>query len=166
MRKKTVKWTEEEKQELFALLREHHLNEAARIHAANRNRTFRGVIGYFKYLRQEGEIPQEVLDNIPTFYTPWSKKEVKDLLKLIETYPYNFKEAYRIHAENTGRTVESVSSFFADYRNKKDAKVCMVTVGKRRKASANRKNIHTGTGGYTTPIKASKWKRILEILFE
>ena len=94
------------------------------------------------------------------------KKETAALLKLIEAHPNNFEDAYRIHAENYDRTVEAVKKYFYKYRKQEDAKICMLVVGKSKRNSPNRKNIHEKTHGETVKVKQSKWRRILDILFE
>lgn len=164
--KKYVKWTEEEKQAFFSLLEEHYLLEACRIHAANTDRTLVCVLTWFKRNKRKGKIPQEVLDNIPFNCKPWTEEEINALLKLVEQHPNNFREAFRIHAEKTGRDVRTVENYFGQYRKKEEAKTCMITIGRRKMASPNRKNIYARTGGHTTSIKVSKWKRIWAIICE
>ena len=39
-----------------------------------------------------------------------------------------------------------------------------MTIGGKKKASPNRKNIYSGTGGEVTPMRRPWWKRILEML--
>lgn len=160
------KWTEEEKQAFFSLLRENYLLEACRIHATNASRTVAGVLQWFKVNKRKGKIPQEVLDNMPFNCKPWTEEETNALLKLVEQYPNNFREAFRVHSERTGRNVLVIENYFGRYRRKEEAKTCMITIGRRKIASPNRKNIYAGTGGHTTPIKVSKWKRIWAIICE
>lgn len=95
----------------------------------------------------------------------WSTSETKDLVKLVEEHPHNFMEAFRIHAENTGRSVNAVRFYFSAYRRKAGAQVCMATVSKKA-MGINRKNISRKSRMEPTPVRESKWKRILKILFE
>lgn len=158
-------WTEEEKNALFELIREHPLSEAYRIHAENTGRNKANISKWFEHNRRIGKIPQSIIDLTTYNYVKWSEEEIKDLLQLIAEHPNNFKEAYRIHSANTGRTVGCVAHYFQRYRKKEEAKVCMVTIGRKKHVSPNRKNIYPGTGGTVKPIRKSKWKKILEILF-
>ena len=42
----------------------------------------------------------------------------------------------------------------------------MITLGRKKRASPNRKNIYPGTGGSVETVRVPKWKRILRILCE
>lgn len=160
------KWSEEEKQAVYALLREHSVTEAARIHAQNTGRTVQSILSNYSDWRRRHLIPQEVLDNIPKSVLLWTKDETKLLLDLIEKHPHNFSEAFRQCAEITGRSVSAVELYFGEYRRKNEAKTCMLTLGRKKRASPNRKNIYAGTGGSVETVRVSKWKRILRILWE
>ena len=158
-------WSEKEKQELYKVIAKYPLSEAFKLHAQKNNRKVRNVENWFCVSRRRGKIPKEVLNSIVYQRKPWSKEEEKHLLKLIGLYPHNFREAYRIHSAKYDRSVEAVKTYFFKYRKNKKAKVCALTLG-NRKAIYNRKNIHSKTGGTVMPVKASKWKRILSIIFE
>lgn len=157
------RWTEEEKQNFFQLLKERYLNEAITLHANKTGRKPKYVRHWYNHNKELGKIPQEVIDSVVT--CEWPETEIKELCQSIAEHPHNFMDAYRIHANAYGRTVKAVSTFFERYRRKEEAKICMVTIGKKRRASFNRKNIYPGTGGTVTPVKQSKWKQILKILF-
>lgn len=162
MAKRTyIKWTEEERAAFIKLIEKHpeNLREAFRIHSENTGRSVETIANYFLSYRKKHN-----LDIITS--KKWTKRETADLLKLIEANPNNFEEAYRIHAENYDRTVIAVRNYFCRYRSQEDAKVCMIVVGKRKRNSPNRKNIHEKTHGETVKVKQSKWRRILDILFE
>ena len=162
MTKRTyIKWTSEEHQALLHLIKEHpdNLTEAFRIHSENTGRAVKSIAQYFRIYRHHNDLP--VADS-----KRWTVKEKNTLLKLIEQHPENFREAFRIHAENTGRSIDSIKKVFYRYRNQEDAKVCMLVLGKNKKVSPNRKNIHVKTGGETSTLKVSKWRRILNIIFE
>ena len=160
------KWLEEEKQALYILLREHSIIEAAKIHSQNTGRTVKNVLYNYYAWKRNNSVPQEVLDNIPKGRIDWTEDEVKILLDLIEKYPYNFSEAFRQCAEITGRSRTAVELHFRKYRTKEDAKTCMITLGRKKRASPNRKNIYPGTGGSVETVRVPKWKRILRILCE
>ena len=96
----------------------------------------------------------------------WTNEQNQILLKAVEDNPHNFQEAYRIAAATLGKSKESCRQHFEYYRRKGQLPVCMMTVGKNKAASQNRKNIHSRTGGSVEPVRLSKWRRILAILFE
>lgn len=162
MAKRTyIKWTEEEQTALLDLIRQHpeNLREAFRIHSENTGRSIQTIANYFFLYRKKNGFDIELKKK-------WTKKEEAALLKLIEAHPNNFEDAYRIHAENYDRTAEAVRDYFCRYRRQEDAKVCMLVMGKHRRNSPNRKNIHDKTHGETVKTKQSKWRRILDIIFE
>ena len=159
-------WTEEERQAFFNLLRNSSPKDAIERHSINTGRSTCSIRSYFYKERANNTIPNDVLESILKLKDKWTNSETKALLKLIEEHPNNFREAYRIHAENTGRTVISVRDHFYAFRKAPDAHVCMMTIGERKRLSANRKNIYSGTGGNVEPVRKSKWRRILEIIFE
>ena len=156
-----IKWTEEERAALIKLIEEHSgdLKEAFRIHSENTGRSKGTIEQYFLNYRKKNGFDIGSLKK-------WTKKEEAALLKLIEAHPNNFEYAYRIHSENYDRTAEAVKKHFYEYRKQEDAKVCMIVVGKNKRNSPNRKNINANTHGETVKVKQSKWRRILDILFE
>ena len=160
------KWTEEENQAFFSLLRNKNLISAIREHSRNTGRTVQSILNHFYLKRRRNEIPSDILNSILNLKDKWEESETKALLKLIKEHPNNFEEAYRIHAENTGRTAGAVRYYFHTIRKNPDAPVCMMSIGERKRVSANRKNIYPGTGGTVEPIRKSKWRRILEIIFK
>lgn len=165
MAKRTYKkWTEEEKQSFFNLIKEHPITVAIELHANNTNRNIHSTRNWYYRNLQSGKLPQEVLDSASTRNT-WTNTEIADLCQLVSEYPHNLTEAFRICSRNTGRTPQAIQTFFTRYRRKEEAKVCMATVGGKKSVSPNRKNIFQGTGGTIGPTKQSKWKRIIKILF-
>lgn len=158
-------WKQEEKQEFFNLLKEHYLSEAARRFSKSSGRSVHTIIIWFYYNKKKGRIPEDVLNALHKNKEPWSPSEEKELFKLVGRHPGNFNDAFRIHADNTGRNTKAVALHFIRCRKKEGAQVCMLTLGKGRQCP-NRKNIHSKTGGRMKPFKVSKWKRILQIIFE
>lgn len=157
-----MKWSEEEDRALLRLIQKTgNIRRACQIHAKKHNRVAGSVRAHVKYNIKKGKFPQDLSRQ----KRKWSKEEIKALLNLVKKHPHNFNEAYRIHAENTGRTLVAVQTFFLEYRKKEDAKVCMMTIGGSKMISPNRKNIYSKTGGEVKTIKASKWRKILAILF-
>ena len=158
-----MKWSEKEDNALLCLIQKTgNIRRACQIHAKKYNRIASSVRAHVKYNIKKGKFPQ----GLSKQNKRWSKEEIKTLLSLIKKHPHNFTEAYRIHAENTGRTLAAVQTFFAEYRKRENAKVCMMTIGGSKMISPNRKNIYSKTGGEVKTIKASKWRKILAILFK
>lgn len=158
-----MKWSEKEDKALLRLIEKTgNVRGACQIYAEKYNRKADSVHSHAKYNMKKGKFPKDLGQR----RKKWSKKEIKALLTLIKKHPHNFKEAYRIHAENTGRTLGAVKIFFSKYRKNEDAKVCMMTIGGSKVVSPNRKNVYSRTGGEVKTLKASKWWRILAILFE
>lgn len=158
-------WKQEEKQEFFNLLKEHYLSEAARKFSESSGKNMNTIISWFRVNKKKGRIPKDVLDAMHSNKEIWSPSEEKELFKLVGRHPENFNDAFRIHADNTGRNMKAVALHFARCRKKDEAQVCMLTLGKGKQCS-NRKNIYSRTGGRMKPLKVSKWKRILQIIFE
>lgn len=159
------RWKEEEIQSFLALLENHSLIEAMNFHATNTGRTYASVKNWYYKYKKNKNIPQSIIDNTPKRKNFWTNEETVDLLQLVAEHPSNFSEAFRLHAENTGRSVVAIKQYFSDYRRQETANTCMVTIGGKAVASPNRKNIYNGTGGTVSSVKQSKWKRILNILF-
>lgn len=158
-----MKWSEEEEKALLRLIEKTgNVRGACQIHAKKYNRKANSVQSHVKYNMKKGKFPED----LGRRSLKWSKKEIKALLNLVKKHPHNFKEAYRIHAENTGRTQGAVKTFFSEYRKNEDAKACMMIIGGSKVVSPNRKNVYSKTGGEVKTLKASKWWRILAILFE
>lgn len=148
-----VAWTEEE----IAVLRDnygHYTVEELR-NKFNLQHTVKAIKIKANYLGLTKELHRK-----------WTKNEDKQLFKLIEQYPYNLCRAYKEHASNTGRKWTTVKSHFCEIRKCQDTKTCMMTVGKRA-FTLNRKNVWVDANKKVTNIpvrKASKWRRILDIL--
>ena len=158
-------WNEEERQAFFNLLRNSSFKDAIKRHSINTGRTTGSIYNHFYTERKNNTIPNDVLEGIPNFKHKWTDSETKTLLELIKEHPNNFEQAFRIHAENTGRTTISVAHHFHAIRKDPGSHVCMMTIGERKRLSANSKNIYPGTGGNVEPIRKSIWRRIINIIF-
>lgn len=153
-------WTVAEVQKLKEILQEKEgsIRETARTYAEESKRTVQAVITFISTHRELLEMGDAKKSKM------WTDKELEDLLSTIEQYPHNFNEAYRTHAEKYDRAWEDVKHKFYEYRKDSDAKICAMTIGGKKKASPNRKNIHPGTGGEVTQVRKSWWRQILGIL--
>lgn len=158
------KWSKEEEDSLLDLIKSHSISEAITIHAREFGRNAHSVNTHY-YRSMMKNIPEEERRNLPLGKKPYSESELKDLLELVSAYPHNMREAFRIHANNTGRNAKNVENFFGRYRRKQEAKVCMATIGGKKHSSPNRKNIYPGTGGCSSRMPKSLWRRILNVLF-
>ena len=160
------KWTKEEEQALAELVKSNCKTEAFRIYAGVSGRKAQAIAAYYySHMLKNGYFSEEEPEATPHKYRYYSDEELKDLLELVSTHPHNLREAFRIHASNTGRNVKSVENYFERYRKKQEAKVCMVNVGGKKHISPNRKNIYPGTGGTIHKTKKPLWKRLLKALF-
>ena len=158
------KWSKEEEEALLRLTKSHSVSEAITIHARAFERNAHSVnTHYYRYMVKN--IPEEERRDIQPRKKPYSENELKDLLELVSAHPHNMREAFRIHANNTGRNAKNVENFFGKYRRKQEAKVCMATIGGKKHSSPNRKNIYSGTGGCSSRMPKSLWRRILNVLF-
>lgn len=90
----------------------------------------------------------------------WTKDEEQVLLSHIENNPNNFVAAFKAAAEELeGRTVKSVQQHW--YTNLQKTNKVFIACTSKKRLPINKKSSKE-----TFPIKKSKWRRILEILFE
>ena len=90
----------------------------------------------------------------------WTEDEEKVLLSHLENNPNNFIAAFKAAAEELeGRSVKSVQQHW--YTNLQKTNKVFITCSSKKRLPINKK-----VSKETFPIKKSKWKRILEILFE
>ena len=90
----------------------------------------------------------------------WTKDEEQVLLSHIENNPNNFIAAFKAAAEELeGRSVKSVQQHW--YTNLQKTNKVFIACTSKKRLPINKKSSKE-----TFPIKKSKWKRILEILFE
>ena len=145
-------WNKKEKDYLLETVKTHRPKEAICLCADKFGRTTEAVRKmYYKNLRQPGICNAR----------RWTEEEIKELLALIESHPNNFRQAFRIHGQKYNRSIAACEQYYEKYRKSPDAKTCMITVGGKKHASPNRKNIYEGTGGTVEDVRPSIWKRIL-----
>ena len=96
----------------------------------------------------------------------WSSEEDRELIKCIENNPQNIREACRqFVASHPNRTFAAAT--FRWHRKLRDqTNICFMTLGKK-KYNRNRKVvIPIKTSDNTQSVRRSKWRRILDIIFE
>ena len=96
----------------------------------------------------------------------WTPEEDRDLIKCVENNPQNVREGCRqFVASHPNRTLAAAHiRWHYCLRDKTD--VCFMTLGKK-KCSRNRKIVvPEKTSDNTEPVRRSKWRRILDIIFE
>ena len=96
----------------------------------------------------------------------WTPEEDKELVKCIENSPQNIREACRqFIASHPDRTFAATHNRWHK-KLRDETNVCFMTLGKK-KYNRNRKVvIPIKTSDNTQPVRRSKWRRILDIIFE
>lgn len=102
-------------------------------------------------------------------YTP---EEDSVIINCVTESPNNISRALRHASQSTGRTYRAVSQhyykYLAESNHNKITNACSMTVGKEQ-INVNRKITREGqfaTKQNPTPKPLSKWRRILNIIFE
>lgn len=93
----------------------------------------------------------------------WSQNEDEVLLRHVKNNPQNLQSAFALASEELGRSTLACTQRWYKVVSRKEDKgnTCFLTVSKN-KVGRNRKNC---TDDIPEP-KLSKWRRILNILFE
>ena len=91
----------------------------------------------------------------------WTAEEEQAFSQLITTHPYNLQEAFRIHADKTGRKVKSVEMHY--YMVTRFNGNYLITIGKNCMMIG--KNRWTPRNVVQPiPIKRSQWLQVKHIL--
>ena len=97
---------------------------------------------------------------------PWTPEEDRKLIKCIENNPQNISEGFRQFAASSQTRTFTAAHMRWHYHLRDRTDVCFMTLGKR-KYNRNRKIvIPEKTSNNTEPVRRSKWRRILDIIFE
>lgn len=93
----------------------------------------------------------------------WSEQEDLVLLRQVKAYPQNLKRAFVIASEELDRTTNACMNRWYTVVSKKEDKMntCFLTISKER-VGRNRKNC----SDIIEESRLSKWRRILNIIFE
>lgn len=94
----------------------------------------------------------------------WTKEEDDRLIKIISHNPQNLVEAFRQASIILVRSEKAISERWYKTLAKK-SNTCFITIGSKT-VNRNRKVVSINTTDNTTQNKISKWRRILNILFE
>lgn len=98
----------------------------------------------------------------------WTEEEDRVLLSKIRENPGNLKQAFIETAEELGRNPQGVTTRWYKVLAPKNlnnrANTVFMTYS-AQKINCNRKLSYTGTQ-QPAPVRKSKWRRILDILFE
>lgn len=86
----------------------------------------------------------------------WTEDEEKVVISKIEENPNNLQRAFREASLEIGRTPAAIEE--------RSGKLFM-TYGRKGTLNSNRKNVSSKTSDNTIRTRKSKWRRILDILF-
>lgn len=96
----------------------------------------------------------------------WTNDEEKVVISKVEANPYNLQKAFREAAIEINRTPSAIGwGWHQGGLREKSGKLFM-TYGRKGTLNSNRKNVSSKTSDNTIRIRKSKWRRILDILFE
>ena len=96
----------------------------------------------------------------------WTPKEDKDLIKCIENSPQNIREGCRQFITTHPNRTFSAAHDRWHKKLRDETNVCFMTLGKRRYNRNRKVVIPEKTSDNTEPVRRSKWRRILDIIFE
>lgn len=95
----------------------------------------------------------------------WTEDEEKVVISKIEENPNNLQRAFREASLEIGRTPATIGyRWYQGGLRERSGKLFM-TYGRRGTLNSNRKNVSSKTSDNTIRTRKSKWKRILDILF-
>ena len=96
----------------------------------------------------------------------WTNDEEKVVISKVEANPYNLQKAFREASTEIDRTPAAIGwKWHQGGLREKSGKLFM-TYGKNGTLNSNRKNVSIKTSDNTIRTRKSKWRRILDILFE
>lgn len=90
----------------------------------------------------------------------WTEDEEKVVISKIEENPNNLQKAFREASLEIGRTPAAI-----EYRWYQGGLKLFMTYGRKGTLNSNRKNVSSKTSDNTIRTRKSKWRRILDILF-
>lgn len=95
----------------------------------------------------------------------WTEDEEKVVISKIEENPNNLQKAFRETSLEIGRTLAAIEyRWYQGGLRERSGKLFM-TYG-RKGTLNNRKNVSSNTSDNTIRTRKSKWRRVLDILFE
>lgn len=95
----------------------------------------------------------------------WTEDEEKVVISKIEENPNNLQKAFREASLEIGRTPAAIEyRWYQGGLRERSGKLFM-TYGRKGTLNSNRKNVSSKTSDNTIRTGKSKWRRILDILF-
>lgn len=95
----------------------------------------------------------------------WTEDEEKVVISKIEENPNNLQRAFREASLEIGRTPATIGyRWYQGGLGERSDKLFM-TYGRKGTLNSNRKNVSSNTSDNTIRTRKSKWRRILDILF-
>lgn len=95
----------------------------------------------------------------------WTEDEEKVVISKIEANPNNLQRAFREASLEIGRTPATIGYRWYQGGLRKRSGKLFITYGRKGTLNSNRKNVSSKTSDNTIRTRKSKWRRILDILF-
>jgi hypothetical protein len=96
----------------------------------------------------------------------WTEDEEKVVISKVEASPYNLEKAFREAASEIDRTPLAIKQRWHQGGLREKSGKLFMTYGRRGTLNNNRKIVSSTTSDNTLKTRKSKWRRILDILFE
>lgn len=96
----------------------------------------------------------------------WTNDEEKVVISKVEANPYNLQKAFREASTEIDRTPIAIGWRWHQGGLREKSDKLFVTYGRKGTLNSNRKNVSSNTSDNTIRTRKSKWRRILDILFE
>lgn len=96
----------------------------------------------------------------------WTENEEKIVISKIEANPNNLQRAFREAALEIDRTPTAIRWKWHQGGLREKSDKLFITYGRKGTLNSNRKNVSSNTSDNTIRVRKSKWRRILDILFE
>jgi hypothetical protein len=96
----------------------------------------------------------------------WTDDEEKVVISKVEASPYNLEKAFREASSVIDRTPSAVRYKWHQGGLREKSDKLFMTYGRKGTLNNNRKIVSSTTSDNTLKTKKSKWRRILDILFE
>lgn len=95
----------------------------------------------------------------------WTEDEEKVVISKIEANPNNLQRAFREASLEIGRTPAAIGYRWHQGGLRERSGKLFMTYGRKGTLNSNRKNVSGKTSDNTIRTGKSKWRRILDILF-
>lgn len=96
----------------------------------------------------------------------WTEDEEKVVISKIEENPNNLQRAFREASLEIDRTPAAIRWKWHQGGLRERSGKLFMTYGRKGTLNSNRKNVSSNTSDNTIRTRKSKWRRILDILFE